>query len=316
MALLLALVYLVVCVLYIQSSGYIASRLADSVEELQRLESIKGTGFVVVTSGMLAVYSLVLFKLIVKRENELRRNRDALIALERRASTGLFASSVAHDINNVLVICEGAIADLNHEIKDQTGELGNTVTELREALDELRSLAARLENLGESGKQQQHVDHTDLTRLVKKTVRLAKTHKDVRFCTVQLDLPDSLVLKADASMMHQMLLNLVLNAAQATSCRGTVLIRLQERPQGALIEVHDNGPGIPREKREQVFSPFYSTRKGGAGLGLLAVRAYVQSHDGSIEVDNSYLGGACFRTFLPKHAGQTPGPVPPDERVT
>jgi two-component system sensor histidine kinase HydH len=309
MALMLALVYLAVCMIYIHLSGYVASRLADSVEELQRLEAIKGTGFVVVTSCMLFVYSLILFRSIANREKRLKEQRDALIALERRASTGIFASSVAHDINNVLVICEGALEDLEADNPPEPAEAAELRNELHDALRELRELAARLHNVGEAGDAQGNPTEEDLVRLVKKTVALAKSHRDVRFCGIHLDLPDSLRVPVEPSMIHQLLLNLILNAAQATNFEGSILIRVRKAADRAVIDVHDNGTGIPEERRSDVFSPFYSTRNEGSGLGLLAVQAYVNRHNGTVEVHDSYLGGACFRVTLPLNSNEAGTPL-------
>lgn len=70
-----------------------------------------------------------------------------------------------------------------------------------------------------------------------------------------------------------------------------------------IVEVKDSGPGVPAELRQQIFNPFFTSKKTGVGLGLSIVSNIVDDHQGSIEVTNAEEGGACFRIFLPAAAG-------------
>jgi signal transduction histidine kinase len=106
-----------------------------------------------------------------------------------------------------------------------------------------------------------------------------------------------------------MLLNLVLNAADAGCNRGTVLVRAVPAPDNVVIEVHDNGPGIPASEREKIFHSLYTTKPDGTGLGLLAVQACAKTHQGHIQVLSSGLGGACFSITLPLHAPKEEQPA-------
>jgi len=98
-------------------------------------------------------------------------------------------------------------------------------------------------------------------------------------------------------------LNLILTAAVAAGEGGRVEVRLRREHGDAVLEVHDNGSGVPEESREKIFEPFYTTKPEGTGLGLLAARMGAEEHGGSIVVGDSDLGGAAFRVRLPLKTG-------------
>ncbi len=106
-----------------------------------------------------------------------------------------------------------------------------------------------------------------------------------------------------------MLLNLLDNAVRHTPPDSTIELRLSTSGEQAVVEVADDGPGVPRELREQVFDRFVrgdgpadTAVSGGSGLGLAIVKAVATSHSGSVEVGESELGGALFRVRLPLRA--------------
>jgi len=106
-----------------------------------------------------------------------------------------------------------------------------------------------------------------------------------------------------------MLLNLILNAADATHGRGRIDVRLRRAEDMAILEVNDDGPGVPAERRGAIFDAFYSSKAHGTGLGLLTVKVTAEEHGGAVEVETSDLGGACFRVRLPRERPATPDPL-------
>jgi signal transduction histidine kinase len=96
-----------------------------------------------------------------------------------------------------------------------------------------------------------------------------------------------------------MIINLMLNAADATESKGKIEIRLSMQSNQICIEVHDNGPGISKENREGLFRPYHTTKPDGTGLGLTTVKTCAEIHGGSVQIDSSHLGGALFRIVLP-----------------
>ena len=113
MAGLLVLAYLLVCVPYILFSSTIADYMASSVSDLQRIETVKGFVFVIVTAAGLLVFVWLLFAKIARAESEILSQRDTLVVAERHATAGVFASSVGHDISNHLMILKESIRSLS-----------------------------------------------------------------------------------------------------------------------------------------------------------------------------------------------------------
>lgn len=113
--------------------------------------------------------------------------------------------------------------------------------------------------------------------------------------------PDTLRLDADPDLVAQALLNMLRNAIRVTSDRDEAMIRLtiQRAAQGrTMIEVCDNGPGIPIDLREDIFLPFYTTHQGGSGVGLSFARQVALAHGGTITAGDAPEGGACLRLIL------------------
>jgi C4-dicarboxylate-specific signal transduction histidine kinase len=120
---------------------------------------------------------------------------------------------------------------------------------------------------------------------------------------VRLDLevaPTGLALDADPDLLAQVLINLMHNAAQAMAERATPLLalRLYAERETVVIEVEDNGPGVPEALRQDVFLPFFTTRAAGTGVGLNLARQIVVAHGGAIDVRDAPGGGALFRILL------------------
>jgi nitrogen fixation/metabolism regulation signal transduction histidine kinase len=114
--------------------------------------------------------------------------------------------------------------------------------------------------------------------------------------------PESMMLDADPDLLAQVLINLLRNGAEAAEAHTSeprVALRFEAaRGGGATILVEDNGPGIPEEKRSEVFLPFFTTKAKGTGVGLSLARQIVLAHDGTIGIEAAELGGARFRIIL------------------
>ena len=112
---------------------------------------------------------------------------------------------------------------------------------------------------------------------------------------------------ADRTILRQALVNLIDNAVKFSPEKGLIEIRVSEDAGSAVVEVRDNGPGIPPEHRTRIFERFYRVDKararqeGGTGLGLSIVEWAVAAHRGKVEVDNHNKSGSIFRVRLPKY---------------
>jgi len=231
----------------------------------------------------------------------LEESRRMLQQATRLSTVGTLAAELAHEIRNPLVAVQTFLQILPERLDDP-----EVTVDLRAvALTELQRVARLLnELLGMARASVATFAATDLEILVEQVVRLLQVSarkKDVLLERAGDPLP---VASADASRLKQALVNLVLNAVQASPPGKTVTVttRTAEEANGRIlveVAVRDEGPGIPAEDRERVFDPFVTTKENGTGLGLPVTRQIVADHGGSIAVESERGAGAVFVVRLP-----------------
>ncbi|MCX7819247.1 MAG: HAMP domain-containing histidine kinase [Kiritimatiellae bacterium] len=290
-AVMIAVSYGGFCLAVILLSSYLVSLLSVSRVQLTELEFWKGIAFVAISTALVFFFSLVLLQRVTERERELARHREALLAAERRAVAGVFASAVAHDINNALSVF--------HEVLGDHAPSPADLERLRVALAMLDRMTRLLLQAGRDSRVGDP-EEFDLPALVREMVDLARIHSRCRSCRIEVEVPERLVCRGHPGLMRQSLLNLILNAAEATGGVGHIRVRVVSAPDGVIcVDVDDNGPGVSPAYRARLFEPFFTTRPQGTGLGLVSVRAAAELHGGTAEYDISDLGGARFRIRLP-----------------
>lgn len=294
-AAILAGVFVVVSGTYIVLSGYLAAGASHSVEELRRLETTKGVLYVTLTALLIFAGARWAMGRMERDSQELSRREQALIVNEGRVFAGMIAASVAHDANNVLTV---VLADIDNMEKEKDRDGGEHLRHLNESVRRLIALNQRLLDSAQTyvTRDSTPINVRDVAR---ESLLLLSSHPSVRRCRVSCEGEEDLVISASAALMHQLVGNLVLNAAQATGDGGVIEVRISAAPGAAVIEVHDNGPGVPRERRADLFTSLVTTKPGGNGLGLFSVKACAAGLGGTAEVDDSPLGGALFRVRLP-----------------
>ena len=213
-----------------------------------------------------------------------------------RFYAGELAASVAHDFNNLLMILRSGVDEIA-----ERGEVSidaNTIDEMRIALDGAKNLAERLARAAR-GERAVRRDVHSLTDLVTETVRLLRRLPRISGRSVQVVAQSPARALLDPVVVEQIVVNLLLNAADACGAHGTIRVEVGEDERQVWLSVHDNGPGLSDSEHMAVFEPFRST-KGGMGLGLLSVRACAEAGDGKLVIDKSPLGGALFEVRWPK----------------
>lgn len=287
--------YLLFSIGYIVVSDLLVADLAGDLDEMRRIQTLKGTIFVLATAVLLFVAVRLLLGHLRCKHAALLAQQIALVSSEKRATAGLLASSIAHDIGNVIQIHEHVAERLAEERFDPT-----TVERLREANGRLTTLCNHLKRLGQSHGRLA-VNRTDLGHAAKAGVELASMHKILKSCVIDTDIQIPVGCRVDEMEVHRLLLNLLINAGQAMEGHGCILVRVRGRDDGRVeLEVHDSGPGIPDDLRQRIFEPMFTTKEEGTGLGLMSLRAFVEHHEGECRIEESPLGGACFRIAIPR----------------
>jgi signal transduction histidine kinase len=278
-------------------SGRIAKAMARDAEHLQRIEAVKGSVFVVTTGLLFFAISFLQLRRIREDEILIARQQESLLQGQRREVAARFAATLAHELNNLLQSLNGLL-----ETWRDTGSADPASAELREGLrtaaDRLGRLARRISSTAHEGLPDPR-EKADLAAEVRQVVALVRNHPDVRRCSVLPVRQDPVPVTFQRALFEEALMNLVINAAQAAGPGGRIEVNVIHDDPDAVVEVHDNGPGIPPEIGARVFDPCFSTKPGGSGLGLLAVTAFAHSHRGSARAGRSPLGGAQFTLRIP-----------------
>ena len=239
---------------------------------------------------------------------ELSQTQRQVAHMDKMASLGKLAASVAHELNNPLA------GILNYaKLVDRTLRESDTSIPEREHLERYLSLiqkeAARSGNIVRNllifarPVGAEFANHS-INAIVESAVTLLKHHleiSEIRLETQPLDGDDQL--RCDADQLQQALVALLVNAVEAMPNGGTLRVSAEHADGSLVLSIVDTGIGIPKEVVPHILEPFFSSKEqdGGVGLGLSVVYGIVQHHQGHIEVDSEVGQGTTFRIILPLH---------------
>jgi PAS domain S-box-containing protein len=243
---------------------------------------------------------------LIVRDNRFQsRLEDQMRRSERLAAISVMAAGLAHEINNPLAIIGNRIECIQRDIRDKSvnASLAADIDVLQQHVARLRELTSSLLRFARDD-QRSDARPVALGALVEGTVALLRRTLATRQLRLELTV-DPLVptVIGYEQAIETVIVNLLLNAADATPAGGTITLTIRRSVggEGAEIEVRDTGPGIAPSLRERVFEPFFTTKDTGhgTGLGLTVCRSIVDGHGGSIRVDGPSGGGCRFIVTLP-----------------
>lgn len=241
----------------------------------------------------------------VEQMEERGRLRDRLAAL------GEMAAAIAHEVKNPLASIEVMAGVLKRQLTERPDALETLDDIIKEAK---MANAIVIEVLDFVRPIRLEVDHVGLASVVRDAISMAESHVPRGAIDVSVSMPDDLPdIQGDPHQIRQIFTNLLTNAFEAMEGRGEVTITAalvpaeEEVAVGSdvkpvptvQVEVADNGPGVTPEVMEKMFSPFFTTKARGSGLGLSIVRKIVDAHDGRIDMSARPGGGVRFRVTLP-----------------
>ncbi|MFC1627498.1 nitrogen regulation protein NR(II) [Gemmatimonadota bacterium] len=229
--------------------------------------------------------------------------KERLRRADRMSSLGSMATKVAHEIRNPLGSVKG-LGQLALESVEKGSEPHQYLERIVREVDRLSNIVGEL--LEYSQRRPLTLESADVNEIVKEGLEMARFRIGERGPTFLQELDLTLQpLRMDRNRLLQAFLNIVVNALQAAGTDGAVTVATyrEERTGGdrVVIEVSDNGPGIPPDVLEHIFDPFYTTKENGSGLGLSISHTIVREHQGRLEVESKLGQGTTFRIVLQEY---------------
>jgi len=268
----------------------------------------------------------------------LKSAQSRMVQAEKLASLGQLVAGVAHEINNPLAFVANNVGVLERDVRDmisliklygerkQPGaaveaidqqiaqvaddlDLDYTLANLPRLIDRTREGLRRIERIVKDLRLFARVDEgewneVDLNPGIESSINMVTGYARKQGVALVSQLEPLPPFLCKGARIHQVVVNLLMNAIDATPAGGRVTVRsrFDKAADQVVIEVLDTGPGVDPAIRDRIFDPFFTTKPvgQGTGLGLSISYGIVHEHGGSIEVDSSPEGGACFRMHLPR----------------
>ena len=252
---------------------------------------------------------------VTRRTQELRLAEAEVARGEKLASIGQLAAGIAHELNNPLT----GVLTFTHLLRQKMPDGSQDAEDLDLVIRETKRCASIIRRLLDFAREKTPEKQlVDLNGLIEETVRFVERSAALQQIDIAMQLDTALPhLYVDADLIKQVLMNIIVNAQQAISERGNIIVcsRLLEGKRladladasGPVVEIaiSDTGCGIPQANLQRIFEPFFTSKEvgKGTGLGLSVSYGIVRAHGGEIEVESTVGEGTTFRVFLPVRQG-------------
>jgi len=259
-----------------------------------------------------------LSKKLEETNRELRRAEAEARRAERLAALGQLSAGLAHEIRNPLGVIKGSAEMLSQKVAGSQPLVAELAGYISSEVNRLNALVVRFLDFARPSKLETRPER--ISEIVDHALEsAAASFPNAKVKIERQYAPGLPEIQADRQLCEQVFVNLITNALQAMegqpgSLKGTPdgtlngMLRLSIAPEvsnggpGVCVTVEDSGPGVPPELREQIFNPFFTSKKDGVGLGLSIVAKIVDDHRGTIRLDSDTTKGARFRVFFPQAA--------------
>ena len=242
-------------------------------------------------------YSEHLEELVEERTRALKESQELLVKSETLAAIGQAATMVGHDLRNPLQAIENATYYLNTELSNLpiSQKTTETLRAMHRSIEYADKIVKDLQSF--ASKREPIFRETDINAVVKETFSHLKTPENMETIIELGELPK---IEADKDMMKRVFVNLAVNGIQAMKEEGGVLKVSTKKTNGSIeVKFKDTGIGIKKENIQKIFTPFFTTKAQGMGVGLSICKRFAEIHDGSIKVESEEGKGSIFTVKLP-----------------
>lgn len=234
----------------------------------------------------------------VSMSNDLDKYEKELTRAAKLAVAGEMAAAMSHEIRTPLGILRSS-ADLLAREKSLSTDGQEVVGFIVSETERLNKLVSTLIDAARPKKP--IFEMQDINTVIEHSLSLLSAQAKSKNIQISFTPTPVGLLKFDADLITQVIMNLTLNALQILPTGGQIQIKLQALAQHVEVSISDNGPGVSAEHQAHIFEPFFTQRSGGVGLGLAIVQQIIHTHGGTISYSTSDLNGAKFTITLPKH---------------
>jgi signal transduction histidine kinase len=242
---------------------------------------------------------------LIEREFRARKKaEDIRLQLEQShklSLVGQIAAGVAHEIKNPLASIKGAV-----EILCDDTTSANDREEFKSIVQkEVKRINGSVADFLEFARPSEtRLHEIKLDEIVRSTIKQVQPQARKNDITIVSQLEEQVKILGDEEKVHQVMLNLLLNAVDASQTASSVIVVLQTDNNSALISIQDSGKGISDENAARIFEPFFTTKTSGTGLGLAIAKNIVERHGGKISLSNNSKGGAVAEIMFPLLPGR------------
>lgn len=234
---------------------------------------------------------------------DLQDTQAQLIQSDKMASLGVLTAGVAHEINNPLNYISGGLSGLKSMVHDQNPDRKETelfLDSIGQGIERISSIVTGLNNF--SRDTDNYNEYCNIHEILDNCLIIIKSRMKDRIRVTKEYSETPLFIQGNTGQLHQVFINILLNAIQAIDDQGTISIKTNAANHGARIEIRDTGCGIEKENLSKITDPFFTTKDPGegTGLGLSITYNIIKNHKGSLSIDSELNRGTIVTVLLPE----------------
>ncbi|RTZ16830.1 two-component sensor histidine kinase [Vibrio aquaticus] len=235
----------------------------------------------------------------------LNQTRDKLVVSEKLAALGELTAGIAHEINNPTAVILGNVELMQFELGDESNRVKEEIEAIHAQIDRIRNITRSLLQYSRQGGVQDEITWQHVNPIIDESITLVKTGAKKRDIVFETEFSAHACVEVNRHQLLQILVNLQMNAIHAMQGKGRLIISSEDwiengKTLGAVIHVKDEGCGIKEENLKRIFSPFYTTKREGTGLGLSVSQSILSQSGGELKASSEWGKGSVFSIYLPE----------------